>query len=517
MDMQGRVKNPRKKMLLVYPQQGFSGIFVRHAPLSLLYASAELVKDGMPVQILDTRLFPETWEEELRQLLSPDVVAVGISVMSGRPIASASAISRYVKSVDPAIKIVWGGPHATFYPESILNGEPDCDYVVSGYGSRPLKELMACMTKGKVPNGIQGVSYRGGGQIRQTPYEKRFEHIHYSEIPYHLIKDYSVYGQLDSKKRIFSLYSVYGCPYKCAFCSSPAHYNGFGKRWVTLPVEEVVDHIEHVVQKYRADYIYFIDDDSFVDLKHVEGIIDLLFARKIQVKLGFRGARINELKKMSGGFIDKLIRAGTDIMHVGVESGSDRILKLIRKDCTVDDIIAVNHKLARHPGIMAGYNFIIGIPTETMEDLKATKNLMLRLVADNPSCIIFQPNKFRPLPGTELFDIVSREWGYEAPKKLVEWAEMEAEGDFSAGWYTPRMKKYCDMLLIGSYFIDGKVFKVTTGEKPFYRIIRFLSRLYTPIIRFRLKHDLYGWLLEYRIYKILTKIIARHSISVGAK
>jgi len=78
----------------------------------------------------------------------------------------------------------------------------------------------------------------------------------------------------------------------------------------------------------QANYIYFIDDDSFPKLKHVEQIIDLLQERNLPVGLGFRGARINEIKKMDHSFLNKLAKAGTDIMHIGAESGSDRILKL---------------------------------------------------------------------------------------------------------------------------------------------------------------------------------------------
>lgn len=500
----------RHKILMVYPQHGFSGVFVRHAPLSLLYASAELVKGGAPVEIFDVRLHQQTWREELRKRITPDVLVVGISVMTGKPIPSASEISRFVKSIDPAITVVWGGPHATFYPETILRDEPNCDYVVSGYASVSFKRLVDHIEGGTVPSEVSGVSCRAGAGIVINPPENGFEHIHFKDIPYHLIADYTVYGQLDSHQIIFSLYSVYGCPYQCAFCSSPAQYAKFPKRWQPLEAREVVDHIEYVAGKYAANYMYFIDDDSFVNLKHVEAIIDEILRRNIRVTLGFRGARINEILKMSDAFIDKLSAAGTDMMHIGAECGSDRLLKLIRKNCTVADILEVNRKLARHPNMRVGYNFIVGIPSETMEDLERTKQLMVRLVEENPHCIIFQPNKFRPVPGTELFEIAQREWQYAPPDTLEAWGEIEVEGDFTASWYTEGMKQYCDLLLLGSYFIDDKIIKVTKGDTLAYGILRLLSRLYAPVIRFRLKYNLYQWLVEYRLYQFASRYLARH-------
>lgn len=497
----------RNKVIMVYPRQGFSGAFVKHAPLSLLYASIELVKHGIAVEILDNRLYPASWKSRLRALLTPDVLAVGISVMTGKPILNAVEIGRLVKSVDPEIAVVWGGPHATFFPEPILEQEWSCDFVVSGYAAQAFYNLVSSLRSHQEPSAIKGVTYRKGKDIVHNPRDDtKFEQVNYREIPYDLIKDYSGYGQLDQKRTIFSMYSALGCPYKCAFCSAPAEYaHVVGKRWVPLDVREVVDHIEYVVERYNADYIYFIDDDSFVDLQHVENIIDEINRRNIKIQLGFRGARINEIKRMTDAFLDKLAGAGTDILHIGVESGSDRVLRLMRKNCTVDDIIACNQKLANHPEIIAAYNFIVGLPTETMDDLKATRDLMFRLVKDNPQCIIFQPNKFRPIPGTELFELARKCWNFDFPKTMDEWGNIEVEGDLSAPWYAQGMKEFCDLLLIASYFIDNKINKVTSGNTVFYRFLRALNAVYGPVARFRLKHGIYQGLVEYSLYKIITR------------
>ena len=156
-----------------------------------------------------------------------------------------------------------------------------------------------------------------------------------------------------------------------------------------LGAKTVVNHIQYVVENHGANYIYFIDDDSFPRLDHVEAIIDEIAARGINVKLGFRGARINEIKRMSDKFLTKLANAGTDILHIGAECGSDRILKLLKKNSTYDDIIECNKKLSRHPEITAAYNFMMGVPTETKADLLKTRDLMLQLVHDHPNCIIF--------------------------------------------------------------------------------------------------------------------------------
>ncbi|MGE4279556.1 MAG: radical SAM protein [Magnetospirillum sp.] len=499
-----------RRIILIYPEQGFSGNYVRHMPLSLLYAAAEVVKAGYDVQILDTRVV-DNWGSRLAQMLKAEpTLCVGISVMSGRPITNAIAIGRKVKALAPDMPVVWGGPHATFYPESILE-EPSCDYVVSGYASVSFHKLAQALN-GELPfEMVPGLSWRQDGKIRQTQAEdKKFESIPWQDVPYHLIEDYSVYGQVDQDRRIFSMYSALGCPYQCSFCSSPAQYAPIqGKKWVPLEAKDVVDHIEFVVERYQANYIYFIDDDSFPKLSHVQAVIEEIQRRKLPVKLGFRGARINEIKRMSDEFLTMLAEAGTDILHIGAESGSDRILKLIRKDCTAQDVVDINRKLARHPEITAAYNFLMGVPTESLDELKLTRDLMLQLVDDHPNCIIFPPNKFRPLPGTELYDVAAKEWGYRMPQSLQEWANIEVEAEANSNWYPPGMERFFNLMLICSYFIDNKVMKVSRGKTLFFKFARVLNLLYRPIALFRLRHGITFGLVEYSGYRLMTRLLSR--------
>lgn len=506
----------RNRIVMVYPQQGFSGTYVKHMPLSLLYASIDTVKSGFEVKILDTRFIAD-WRARLRRLLDEDTVCVGISVMSGSPIRHAIEIGRVVKSVDPRIPVVWGGPHATFSPATIIEGEWSADYALGGYAVASFGELCRRLRDGHAVTGIEGLSYRLGDRHVIAPSaQKALEFVDYRDIPYHLIEDYSPYGQLDQDVNIFPMYSSMGCPYLCSFCSSPAQYSTIeGRRWVPLAATDVVDHIEHVIETYGANYIYFIDDDSFPKLSHVESIIDEIQRRGLNIKLGFRGARINEIKRMSDAFLDKLAAAGTNIMHIGAESGSDRILKLLNKDSSREDIIACNRKLARHPSITAGYNIMMGIPTETCEDLAHTRDLMMQLVEEHPNCVIFPPNKFRPLPGTALYRLAETEWNYTMPDTLQAWADIESEADISRQWYTDDMRRFCNLLLIGSYFIDNKIARFTEGRRLFFRAMRLINRLYRPIALFRLRHGLSRFLVEYTLYRIMTRLFARLQSRLG--
>lgn len=83
---------------------------MQHNPLSLLYAAVDSIKSGFEINIVDVRLCPQTWKEEIASKISPtDTILLGISVMTGTPIKNALEISRWAKSEYPNIRVVWGG------------------------------------------------------------------------------------------------------------------------------------------------------------------------------------------------------------------------------------------------------------------------------------------------------------------------------------------------------------------------------------------------------------------------
>ena len=493
----------QKRILLIYPEMGMSGAYVRHLPLSLLYAAVDSIKVGFAVDIVDTRLSPDSWQEEIRSRITPETVLAGVSVITGTPVSSALKITRWLKQNFPSLPTAWGGPHASFDPEEILS-EHSVDFVISGNGSRPLSRLASARARNCDASGlaeIAGLTFRkDDGSPVTIPADPCFEYHDFRDIPYHLVEAIMPrYGQLDRSDRVFSLYSTLGCPYGCTFCSSPRLYRDIPKKYELIPPNEVADHIEFLVKRYQANYIYFIDDDSFVDLSQVEEIMDEIERRGLKVKLGFRGARIDEIMRMDDRYLSKLAGAGTDILHIGAESGSQRVLDLMKKNITVEDIIKVNRKLAGHPEIKAAYNWLIGLPGETLDELAETRALVLQLIRDNPGAIMFPPNKYRPLPGTELYaDAVNH--GYSPPKSLEAWGEVEVEGEFTPPWYTPRFAATVNMMQVAAYFIDRKFFTLSTGSRIKDLLLRALSYLYRPVAIFRYRHGISALLLEHWLY-----------------
>lgn len=500
--------------LLVYPRLGSMDSMVVDLPLSVIYAASDSVKRGYRVELLDLRLHSGDWRPLLDKYLAEGVRLFGVSVMTGRPLVNAREITTYVRERSPTTKTVWGGPHVTVLPETLE--EPYLDYLVRGYGSAALADLIAAVRGEGGLSHIQGLSYHDdAGQSIHSPRATEFENIHYLDIPYQLI-DVNAPGYMRtySTHRMFPIFTSIGCPYQCSFCVHPAIYKVInGKKWKPLPEEDVIDHIEFVKEKYQANHIVFIDDTSFPRLDRMKSLFERLIERRTNVTLEFRGARINEIEKMDDEFIDLMIRAGGRVLLAGVESGSNKILRSFQKGITREQVIAANRKLARYPQLTVHYNFIYGTPGETYEDLLETKKLVEQILRDNPQAYFGFGGDWKPIPGTKMLEIAETEFGYRAPKTLEEWVQIDsadAEKKISHNWYSRQQDDLIKLMQVACWVIDDKLIKESKGNNsPLMILIRTMARLYKPIAQFRFKFNFHSFMIEHDMFLLAMRILPR--------
>ncbi|MBI5210451.1 MAG: B12-binding domain-containing radical SAM protein [Elusimicrobia bacterium] len=499
--------------LLIYPQLGSMDSMVVDLPLSVLYAAADSVKRGYAVRVLDLRLEGEKWRAQVESCLREGVRLAGVSVMTGHPLKHARELSLFIRERSPSTRIVWGGPHATVLPDTLR--EPYIDFLVRGYGSTPLADLIERLRAGAEDfQGIQGLSYKRGGEPVHNPRSPAFEVTGFRDIPYGLIDVMSdKYARSYSKSRAFPIFSSIGCPYRCSFCVHPAIYAEInGPKWLPLDEDEVLGHIERVVERYAADRVVFIDDTSFPDLARMRRLFEGMLRRGLRVALEFRGARVNEIDRMDDDFLGLMTRAGAVLIMVGVESGSDRVLGELQKGVTREQILRSNLKLARFP-ITAHYNFIYGTPGETYEDLLETKDVVLRLLRDNPRAYVGFGGDWKPIPGTRTLETAEAEYGYKPPRTMDDWIEMDSS---DAGrkivhpWYTRRHNGLIKLLQVSSFVIDDKIVKESAGnDSLLFRLLRLFSRIYKPVALFRLRRNLHQGLVEYEAWRLLTRLLPR--------
>jgi radical SAM superfamily enzyme YgiQ (UPF0313 family) len=217
---------------------------------------------------------------------------------------------------------------------------------------------------------------------------------------------------------------------------------------------------------------------------------------------------------MDDAMLELMARARVEIMAIGVESGSDETLRRMNKGITVEQILRVNRRLSRYPSMRPHYNILCGTPGETYEDLVRTKELMVRLVAENFNCLVGSAGDWKPYPGSAMTDTAVRDYGLKLPETLEDWARIDSlDADkIVHPWYTKKMDNYIKLLQIAGMILDTKA-EMVAAETPsrwsFLNILSWAARLYRPILAFRLKHNISTMLIEYPLRSYLMKLLGR--------
>ena len=498
-----------KKILLIYTELGFSGTYLIQAPISLVYVSTKLVHfPEIEIEILDCRIEPKWREKVEKTILEDDVLMVGFFVMSGLQVGKAYEVTTFVKELDPEVPVVWGVPHPTILPEEVLN-YTNIEFCVRGFGTEAFTELAKKMLNHQddyetIPN----LCFKRDGENVIGEINNNYERVHHKDLPYHLLDSIIERYFVGTENRAFPIYTSFGCPYQCNFCISPIWFEDTRKKWDPLPAEEVVDHIEYLRDRYRIDFIYFWDDDSFVSPRHISSIAEEIIKRNVKVQIGVRGIRSNEVERMKEKDFELLEKIGIRYIHMGVESGSQKMLDAMDKGITVEQSLSANRKLAEHKIITPFYNFVVGMPTETIEDLRKTGLFMLELAEDNPNIIMHAPNKLVPYPGGQAYkDAI--EHGYVAPSAPEDWTKMDQEGAIYQPWYTREKDRYMRALQIASLGLSN--WESFLKDRPRWLQIFFkISKIiYKPVAKFRLKYAITNFLIEYPVVRALKVILER--------
>jgi radical SAM superfamily enzyme YgiQ (UPF0313 family) len=495
-------------ILLIYPQLGSFDDVVRDIPLSLIYAATHSVKMGYNVKIADLRLLGGNWQQIIDPLFKNGCGLAGISVMTGNPIKTSLKISHYIKE-KYNIPIVWGGPHPTILPEQTLEN-PYIDFVIRDWGSKALCQLIEHLKGNSVDKeNILGLGYKNNGKVILNPPQTCFEILDYHDLPYDLVdisgKNYS---RLKKGNLVFPIFTSMGCPYKCNFCMSPAvNKNIKGKKWIAYDVEDVLGHIEYLSKRYQFSRIQIYDDVSFVDLDRMYNLLTEYIKRGYnkKYKIDFRGARINELDRMDDEFFRLLVDANVELLFIGMESGSPKVLKLMNKNIMVEQTISVNRKMARHPSLKPNYNFFCGIPGETVDDLIQTKNLLQQLTKEHSGCYLGFGAHWKPIPGSALTESAVTDYGLKLPSSLEGWAEIDTIDARAIvhPWYTPKMIKMIDLIALAGIALDRKAKDLTVNLGPIIgKLLYYLTLLYRPLLRFRLRFNFTFFLIEAKLHKL---------------
>jgi len=363
------------------------------ALLGLCYLAAVTRKTGYETEILDMPALGLTFDQALDIVIAKKPKYIGISSVT-LAIRNAAKLADMIKKKAPGSIIILGGPHITAAYEEVMNKYSQFDIGVIGEGDQTIIELLDALEKNKDLSGVRGITYRKNSSLISTARRELLEDMNLLPMPaWDLLPDIKKYyiptAYAVNKFPSFSIVTSRGCPYMCTFCDRSV----FGNRYRTHSPEYVLSMIKDLYYNHGIRDIRINDDEFIVSKKRILEFCDLLIDSKMKISWSCLG-RVSSVNKE---IIDKMKKAGCWQIRFGIESGSQKVLDVLKKGIRLEQIEKAV-KICKERGMKTIGFFMMGLPLETEEDLRQTIEFSLRLKLDD-----FKINYFAPFPGSELF------------------------------------------------------------------------------------------------------------------
>lgn len=357
-------------------------------PLGLMYIAGALAEtEDCQVEILDCPAERFGYDQLKAEVAKRQPDAVGITAMTFTLI-DVLKTAQAVKSVNPNIKVILGGPHVAIYPQETINF-PEIDFLVLGEGEKTVKELLANINDPEKLKTIKGLVFKHNDETINTGPAEPIVELDKIPLPARQLTPYQKYFSVVSTNApVTTMFTSRGCPYQCLFCDRPL----FGKNFRAHSAERVVEEMVEC-QKLGIKEIFIYDDTFSVDRKRVMDICRLIKEKNINLVWDIR-TRVNAVDEE---MLRALKNAGCQRIHYGVEAGTEKILTVLKKGINLD-MINRAFALTKKIGIETTAYFMVGSPTENREDIMATIKLMKKLNPDYAHVAVTTP-----FPGTGLY------------------------------------------------------------------------------------------------------------------
>lgn len=406
-----------------------------YLPIGLAYLAAVLDKSQHEITVIDCPASNIDHEKLKTKIASFEPDIVGITSMTPT-IQSTLLSARAAKEACPDARVVVGGPHATFMDKEILDQEATVDIIVRGEGEQTFLELAQSTLDTKSLRGIDGISFRNGEQIFQTPnraFIKDLDRLPYPAYKYFPLDNYRLFGKL-----FLPIITSRGCPFQCSFCVSSRMV---GKEYRARSPKNIVDELEELRDVYKADAFTFYDDTLTLDKNKIFEVCEQIKNRKIGVPWDCQ-TRVDQVSKE---VLAKMREANCQQIFFGVESGCQEILDAVKKKTSIEQNKNAI-RWAKDADLFVAISVIIGYPGETKESLEQTFDFIRKAEPDDVYLCVATP-----YPGTELRRLVenmglkmSTDWGlYDTITPIFENPNLSAQdiiklrSNFYDGFYSP--------------------------------------------------------------------------------
>lgn len=328
----------------------------KRPPLGVGSIISTLRQKGHSVFFIDNYLRPSSFiQEGFLQNNGIDFVGVYTNTICYRDSAKMfSEMNELRKTGSWNGKIIAGGPHTSVALETI----PDfVDHIVLGEGEKAISDVIENISGERI---IRKERIKDLDSLPFQPWDI------YAGMPY----DFSC-PWLDIQP-IFTMNTSRGCPFQCSFCSVSSIW---GRECTLFGAARIIEEIEYVITTFGAKGIYFREDNFTMNKKRIEEFCELILKKNLRFSWACE-SRADTLRDKN--LLELMHRAGLSAVYIGVESGSQRILDMLNKKISVDDI-EQSIRLCKKFNIRTYCSLIIGVPGEMPEDYLMTEKLMQKL------------------------------------------------------------------------------------------------------------------------------------------
>lgn len=363
-----------------------------YPPLGLAYIAAIGERCGHEVKVVDAEAIGYSYNdiEKLIKDFSPDVVGMQSFCTT---LERSYKVAEIVKKINPNTRVVLGGVHVTLFAAPPIEKE-NIDFLIQGEGELIFQNFLKALDGKKNYKDIKGLVWKDGKNPVINKREDLIKDLDSLPKPArHLFPMTKYHASANLRgKRTLNIITSRGCPYRCTYCNSPQTF-GQTHRWNSA--ERVFDEIRHLKEAYGVDCIQFYDETFTLNNKRVFELCDKL----INEKMGMPWSCFTRVNLVTKELLLKMKEAGCYQVFYGVESGVQRLLNILKKDITLEQIKTA-FKWTREAGMETLASLMFAIPTETVEDAEETIRFALELDPDYA-----QWQKTTPFPGNELYNI----------------------------------------------------------------------------------------------------------------
>ena len=413
-------------------------------PLGLISIGTYLKSEGHEVKIVDLNVTRANVKKTIKDF-KPDLLGVSVHYQKQLPVALDVSKAAHKQGVP----VVWGGPFCNnillehYYDSGVV------DFVCFGEGEMTWLELVDAIGNNTSVESIKGLAYKKDGKFIRNGDREFMDLSEVLPSDWSLVDVPKYFQPMYGAKNLVYLYLSKGCPGQCAFCFN-VYFNHSRQR--RKPVETFMAELKELVEKYGVDGFCLSDECAFLKKSDLYDLCDAMDNAGYNLIWGF-DTRIGLLNKED---LQRAYDSGCRWIHFGLESGSPRMLEIIKKNVSADKIIPT-YEWMNEIGILPVSTFIIGMPGETVDDAKHTVDFIKSL--PNGEASVF---RYGYLYGSPFGKEIYSSGKYALPQSIRDYRKMDL--------YNNRLPNFSeiptrDVKVIQGYFSWKLLFKNDYSDK----------------------------------------------------